>query len=126
MTRIAIIGAGAIGSVLGACLSQAGEDVTLIGRSEHVQAIEQNGLQIDGVSGSFAARVATAEKLAFQPDFAFLTVKTQDVLAALQANQAFLRGTPLVTFQNGVRSDEMAASLFPPEQIISVVVNISA
>jgi 2-dehydropantoate 2-reductase len=126
MTRIAILGAGAIGSVLGACLSQSGEDVTLVGRSEHIHAIEQNGLQIDGVSGSFVARVATAEKLYFRPDFAFLTVKTQDVLPALQANQEFLGDTPLVTFQNGVRSDEMAASLFPPEQIISAVVNISA
>ncbi len=126
MTRIAIIGAGAIGSVLGACLSQAGEEVTLIGRAEHLQAIEQNGLQIDGVPGSFVAKVATAEKLDFQPDFAFLTVKAQDVLTALQANKAFLSDTTLVTFQNGVRSDEMAASLFPPEQIISAVVNISA
>ncbi len=126
MTRIAIIGAGAIGSVVGACLSQSGEDVTLIGRAEHLQAIEQNGLQVDGVSGSFVARVVTAEKLDFQPDLAFLTVKTQDVLTALQENQAFLADTPLVTFQNGVRSDELVASLFPPEQIISAVVNISA
>src|SRR5512146_683473 len=126
MTRIAIIGAGAIGSILGACLSQSGEEVTLIGRGEHLPAIEQNGLHIDGVPGEFVARVATAEKLDFQPDFAFLTVKTQDVLTALQANQAFLDDTPLVTFQNGVRSDEIAASLFSPAQIISAVVNISA
>jgi 2-dehydropantoate 2-reductase len=126
MARIAIIGAGAIGSVLGAFLSRANEEVTLIGESKHVNAIHQNGLHIDGVSGSFIAKVATADALNFQPDFAFLTVKTQDVLAALQANKAFLTNTPLVTFQNGVRSDEMAATLLPREQIISAVVNISA
>lgn len=126
MTRIAIIGAGAIGSVLGAFLSRADEDVTLVGHSEHVNAIHQNGLHLDGVSGSFVARVATAEALNFQPDFVFLTVKTQDVLTALHTNKAFLTNTPLVTFQNGVRSDEMAATLLPREQIISAVVNISA
>src|SRR5512135_176988 len=126
MTRIAIIGAGAIGSVVGACLSHAGEEVTLIGRTEHLRAIEQNGLQMDGVPGSFVARVATAETLDFQPDFAFLTVKTQDVLTALLANKAFLADTPLVTFQNGVRSDEIAATLLLRTQIISAVVNISA
>lgn len=126
MTRIAIIGAGAIGSVLGAFLSRAGEDVTLIGRSEHMKVIDQNGLQVDGVSGSFTARVATAEVLDFQPDFAFLTVKTQDVPAALQANKVFLTDALLVTFQNGVRSDKMVASLLPRAQIISAVVNISA
>jgi 2-dehydropantoate 2-reductase len=48
------------------------------------------------------------------------------VLTALQANKLFLTNAPLVTFQNGVRSDEMATSLVPPTQIISTVVNISA
>ena len=126
MTRIAIIGAGAIGSVLGACLSRAGENVTLIGRSGHVSAIHQNGLQIDGALGSFTVQLSAAERLNFQPDLTFLTVKTQDVPAALEANQAFLGDAPLVTFQNGVRSDELAAGLIPKPQIISAVVNISA
>ncbi len=126
MTRIAIIGAGAIGSVLGAFLERAGEDVTLIGRSAQVNAIRQNGLRVDGALGSFTARVASVEALEFQPDLTFLTVKTQDVLAALQPNRARLADAPLVTFQNGVRSDELVATLLPGSQIISAVVNISA
>jgi 2-dehydropantoate 2-reductase len=126
MNRIAIIGAGAIGSVLGVCLSRAGEDVTLIGRSAHVSTIRQNGLQMDGALGSFTVQLPAAERLNFQPDLTFLTVKTQDVPTALQTNQAFLRAAPLVTFQNGVRSDELAAEIVPQPQIISAVVNISA
>ena len=59
-------------------------------------------------------------------DFAFLTVKTQDVQVAVQSNLSFLRDVPLVTFQNGVRSDEIVASLIPRDQIISAVVNTSA
>ena len=46
MTSIAIIGAGAIGSVLGALLCREGHEVTLIARSEHVHAIRQDGLFI--------------------------------------------------------------------------------
>jgi 2-dehydropantoate 2-reductase len=126
MTRIAIIGAGAIGSVVGAFLSRAGVDVTLIGRPEHVSAIRQSGLRVEGRAGAFSARIAAAEALEFKPDFAFLTVKTQDVLPALRANLKFLKDSPLVTFQNGVRSDGLVASLLPKSQIISVVVNISA
>ena len=126
MTRIAILGAGAIGSVLGACLSRTGEDVTLIGRAAHMNAIRHNGLQLDGALGSFTARVAAAEALNFRPDYAFLTVKTQDVSATLQANLSFLKDVPLVTFQNGVRSDELAAALLSKSQIMSAVVNISA
>ena len=41
--KIAVIGAGAIGSVIGGLLSKAGEDVTLIGRKPHVDAINANG-----------------------------------------------------------------------------------
>jgi 2-dehydropantoate 2-reductase len=126
MARIAIIGAGAIGSVLGAFLSRAGQDVTLIGRRMQVNAVRQNGLRVDGALGSFSLRLPAAEALDFRPDFAFLTVKTQDVLAALEANRGFLTDVPLVTFQNGVRSDELAAGLLPKSQILSTVVNISA
>ncbi len=126
MSRIAIIGAGAIGSVVGAFLQRAGEDITMIARPAHLEAMRANGLRVDGRSGSFTAEVRTAQKLDFAPDYAFLTVKTQDVLPALEANLRFLEDAPLVTFQNGVRSDEMAATLLPRTQIVSGVVNISA
>ncbi len=111
---------------MGAALARAGEDVTLIGRAAHLEAIGRDGLRVDGRTGSYVARVNTAEKLGFRPDYAFVTVKTQDVLPALEANRAHLQDAPLVTFQNGVRSDDTAASLLPREQIVSAVVNISA
>ena len=126
MTGIAIIGAGAIGSALGALLDRAGHEVTLIARPAQVEAIRREGLRVDGALGSFVVRPAAAEALDFRPDLAFLTVKTQDVLAALQANLAVLGAAPLVTFQNGVRSDELAATLLPPQQLVSAVVNIHA
>lgn len=126
MTRIAIIGAGAIGSALGASLSRAGEQVTLIARPAHVDAIRRHGLKLDGRSGSFTARVDAAEKQHFRPDYAFLTAKTQDVLPALNASLVSLKDVPVVTFQNGVRSDDLVASLLPRSQITSAVVSISA
>jgi 2-dehydropantoate 2-reductase len=126
MTRIAIIGAGAIGCALGALLRRAGQDVTLIGRPAQVAAIRRDGLHVDGALGSFTVAIPAAEALDFRPELAFLMVKTQDVLAAVQANLAFLTGVPLVTFQNGVRSDALVATLLPPHEIVSAVVNIHA
>jgi len=126
MTRIAIMGAGAIGSVLGALLHRAGRDVTLIGRAAHVGAIRRDGLRVDGALGSFTVPVAAEETLAFRPDLAFLTVKTQDALATVQDNRSLLAGVPLVTFQNGVRSDALVATVVPPQQLVSAVVNIHA
>jgi 2-dehydropantoate 2-reductase len=126
MARIAVIGAGAVGSTIGALLSRAGQDVFLIGRPKQVAAIRKHGLHIDGALGSFIVQVPVAEKLDFQPDLALLTVKTQDVVPAVQVSLPFLTDTPLVTLQNGLRSDDLVAGMVPPQQIVSAVVSIIA
>ncbi len=126
MKHIAIIGAGAIGGVLGALLQRAGYEVTLIGRPAQVQAIRRNGLRVEGCLGTFTVHPAAAEALESRPELVFLTVKAQDVVAALQANAAFLTGVPLVTCQNGIRGDELAATLLPRDQLISAVVMTGA
>jgi 2-dehydropantoate 2-reductase len=126
MARIAVIGAGAIGSTIGALLKRAGQDVSLIGRREQVAAILKGGLHIDGALGRFSVRVPVAEKLDFYPDLALLTVKTQDVVSAVQASLTFLKDTPLVTLQNGLRSDDLVAGILPSRQIVSAVVSIIA
>ena len=120
--RIAVIGAGAVGSALGALLHRAGQNIVLIARPAHAAAIRKEGLRVDGETGEFIAPVEAAETLNFRPDLALLTVKTQDVIAAVKANQAFLNGVPVVTFQNGVLSDELVASILSREQILSAVV----
>ena len=124
--RIAVIGAGAIGSSVGALLAHTGEDVTLIGRPAHVMAIRESGLRVDGYLGEFTPRVDAAESLEFSPDLALLAVKTQDVTSAVSINAAQLADVPIVTLQNGVRSDELVAQILPRSQIMSVVVVMSA
>jgi 2-dehydropantoate 2-reductase len=126
MSNIAIIGAGAVGSILGALLNRAGHQVTLIGRPNHVATIRNNGLKIDGVLGTFTAQIAAYERLDFRPDLALLAVKTQDVVSALQSNLDFLTDVPLLTLQNGIQSDELVASIIPAQQIISAVVMLNA
>ena len=124
--RIAVIGAGAVGSALGALLHRAGQNVVLVARPAHVAAIRRDGLQVDGVMGSFIASIEAAETLNFKPDLALLTVKAQDVVTVVKANQTFLNGVPVVTFQNGIHSDELVASILPREQILSAVVTMNA
>ena len=56
--RIGIIGAGAIGSVVGGLLTKAGRDVTLIDQwPEHVEAMRRQGLQLSGTCGDHVIRV---------------------------------------------------------------------
>ncbi|MCJ7545527.1 MAG: 2-dehydropantoate 2-reductase [Deltaproteobacteria bacterium] len=126
MARIAVIGAGAVGCTIGALLKRAGQDVTLIGRPEQVAAICSGGLQLDGALGRFSVQVPVAEQLDFRPDLALLTVKTQDVVPAVQASLSFLTDVPLVTLQNGLRSDDLVAGVLPRHQIVSAVATIIA
>jgi 2-dehydropantoate 2-reductase len=123
--KIAVIGAGAIGSVIGGLLSKAGEDVTLIGRKPHVDAINQNGLILEGESGETVIQVKAAENLGFKPDLALLTVKTQDVESSVRKAQLFLSGALVVTMQNGVQSDDIVAGILGKENIISSVVTFN-
>jgi 2-dehydropantoate 2-reductase len=123
--KIAVIGAGAIGSVIGGLLSKAGEDVTLIGRKTHIDAINQNGLVLEGPSGKTVIRVKAAANLDFKPDLALLTVKSQDVESSVKKVQPFLSGTLVVTMQNGVQSDDLVAGVLGKENIISSVVTFN-
>ena len=124
--RIAMLGAGAIGSAIGALLVRAGQDVTLIGRPDQVRAMQESGLHVDGSAGAFTLRVAVATALDFRPDLALLAVKTQDVEPAVREYHARLEGVPLVTLQNGIRSDAIVAGILPGDDLLSAVVVVTA
>jgi len=124
--RIAIIGAGAVGSVLGSLLWRAGEDVVLVGRAAHVAAIRAAGLNVEGVLGGFKATPSAEERLSTRPELGLLTVKTQDIVTALRENAAMLDGVPIVVLQNGLRGEELAATVVRAEQLVSAVVALHA
>lgn len=125
--RIAIIGAGAIGSYLGARLAQHGHEVIAQGRAEHVAAINANGLIVRALDGSaerVALRAVTAltEAPDFTPELILLTVKTQDVAEACAGLVSIAPAAPIVTFQNGLRADEIAGEVVGRARIVGGVV----
>jgi 2-dehydropantoate 2-reductase len=124
--KIAVIGAGAIGSLLGGLLARAGEDVTLVGRPAHVEAVNQSGLLIDGALGPMRVQVRAQQRLDFTPEVALLTAKTQAVATTAREVQPYAAGVPVVTVQNGVRSDELAAGVLGKENLLSSVVLFGA
>jgi 2-dehydropantoate 2-reductase len=124
--KIAVVGAGAIGSLIGGLLARAGEEVTLVGRRAHVQAVREHGLRIEGVLGALTIPVRAAETLDFRPDLGLLAVKTQDVERVCDQVQAYIQDAVIVTLQNGVRSDGMVATRVPKANIVSGVVMLNA
>ena len=121
-----VYGAGAIGSLLGARLSEAGASVQLVGREAQVNAIRANGLLVKGLEGSHVVRLPATTNLEGRPDVILLTVKSQDVQDACR--DIARRGTDatVVTMQNGVRSDGEAADILGRGRIVGCVLNISA
>jgi len=124
--KIAVLGAGAIGSLAAGYLKHAGEDVILVGHADAVSAISKNGLVISGARGDFNIRIAASEALLEKPDLAILTVKTQDIEEILRANADFLGNSLILTTQNGIQADAIASRLILKENIISSIVMFAA
>lgn len=124
--KIAVIGAGAIGSLIAGYLKLKGQNVFLVGRNDSVRAIEANGIEISGVRGNFKIEIDASTKLNHKPDLVILTTKTQDIDTALRDNFEFLGEATILTTQNGIRADEIAAGYVPQRNIISSIVMFGA
>jgi len=115
--RIGIIGAGAIGSVVGGLLTKAGRDVTLIDQwPEHVEAMRRQGLQLSGTCGDHVIRVKAIHvhelQSVTQPfDAAFVAVKSYDTEWATALVLPYLAPPDgvVVDFQNGINDERLAA-----------------
>jgi 2-dehydropantoate 2-reductase len=128
--RIAIVGAGAIGCYLGARLAGQGHDILLQGKPEQVEAIRAGGLTVrslDGHEERAPLRITAdlRDEPTFAPEAILLTVKTQDVASACAPLADYAPQAPVVTLQNGVRADEIAAQAVGRGRIVGGVVMLA-
>ncbi len=103
--RICIYGAGAIGGYLGAQLALAGEDVTLIARGPHLEAMQSNGLKlrIGGEERVARPRCTSDPAEAGEQDYVIITLKAHSVPGIVDAMQPLLGpDTAVVSAVNGV------------------------
>jgi 2-dehydropantoate 2-reductase len=115
--RWIVVGAGAVGGVVGGLLADAGEDVTLIARGRHLDAMRSNGLRvrtpaIDAVVRCHMAG-AVGEVSIDAGDVVLLAVKSQDSEGALRELSAGAdAGATIVCLQNGLENERLAARRF--------------
>ena len=106
--RFCILGSGGLGSVIGGYLAKAGEDVTLIGRPAHMEAIRDNGLKISGCRGDFLIKenlttVTAPDDAEGEFDYLILLVKGKDTATALgEADRLKERVKVVLSLQNGI------------------------
>lgn len=103
--RVAVLGAGAVGSYFGGMLARSGVNVSLIARAAHVEAIRRNGLFLDTVTFQENVSVAATTDVAAArgADFVLFCVKTVDTEDASRLLAPHLTpSATVVSIQNGV------------------------
>ncbi len=126
--KFLIFGAGAIGSAIGSKLSLAGHQVHLLGRKDHISAIEKNGLDIDGIWGKYNVRNFY---LHIEPprnsfyDAVFITVKTFSTEEAGKIiSQSNIKAKIFISAQNGLGNYEILSYYIKPVACARIIFGV--
>jgi 2-dehydropantoate 2-reductase len=124
--KVVVLGAGGWGALVGAYLARVGADVTLLFRRQaHVDAIRQNGLQIEGQQAWVAQVNATTNPADLQQaDLLIVAVKNQDTQAALES-VAHMQVRAVASVQNGLGHGEIFRRYYPHQEILRMVSRVS-
>lgn len=117
--QIIVLGAGAIGSLYGAKLAEE-NNVTLVGRAEHVRSIQEKGLEIEGLESRIVrVRAVTRLEHVEPATLILLTTKVPATASALEPIAGLIRDdTTLVVLQNGLNAQEIARQILPAHAVI--------
>ena len=122
--RIAIYGAGSLGTILGAYISKAGVEIELINRNKaHIEALQTNGAHITGTVEFNQPVVAyTPDQMSGEYDVIFLMTKQQYNAEVVTMLKDYLAADGvLVTFQNGL-PEVLIADILGEERVLGCTV----
>jgi 2-dehydropantoate 2-reductase len=130
--RVAVLGAGAVGSYFGGLLARSGLPVTLIGRTPHVDAIVREGLLLERSAGRERIRAEAATEVSSARGaaivlFAVKATATEDAASTLAPHLS--PDTIVVSLQNGVDNAEKmrsAAGIDPVTASVYVAARMEA
>ena len=125
--RIFVLGSGAVGSTYGALLSKK-EDVTLIGRKAHVDAINSNGLFLYGeFEGKYDVKADTEIREIPSKSLVILSTKVTGSKKAIRGIRHLVKKDTIVLLvQNGVGIQEIVKKILPDHEVIRAVVTLGA
>jgi len=114
--KIAFMGSGGVGGLIGARLAQAGCDVSFIARGAHLAAMREHGLKLESPVGNVHlpnVRVTDDPGSLGPVDIVVIAVKLWDTGAAARAIAPLIGpDTGVLSLQNGVRKDEILRPIF--------------
>jgi len=121
--KIAVVGAGAMGSLFGGLLAESGADVWLLDIwTEHVKAVNENGLNIEreGKFRSVSVKATTDPNRIEISDLAIIFVKSTNTSQAAKTAKFLMDDSSLIlTLQNGMGNADTIAEVIEPTRIIA-------
>ena len=126
--RIAILGAGAVGGMLGVLLADAGHAVTVLATDRTSTAINAAGLTLrSGRYGDRHAWVPARPWLTAPVDLLFVTVKAPDLLSALaRVPPALVSGATVVPLLNGIDHVPLLRAVFGDAAVTPMTIGVEA
>lgn len=128
LLSVAVMGAGSVGCYFGALLAQAGHSVTLIGRSAHVQLIQQQGLRLQTATEELLIPIcaSTSADAVKGADVVLFCVKSTDTqTAAAQIKPHLEPHTLVLSLQNGVDNDQRLRQVLGSQPVAAAVVYVA-
>jgi len=106
--KVCVVGAGSIGSLFAAHLATVTDVLVLTRRTEHAQALNEQGLRVSG-RHDFTARVTAAADARDLPDFdlGIVATKTTGVEQAAESLGGRFPEATVMTVQNGLGAEEI-------------------
>ncbi len=125
---VGTIGAGAVGTVLSACLAQSGAKVYVVDLPERIAQIAASGLQVKGVGLEINQPVATVDSIGslaeIDADYILIATKAY-VLKAILPEVAQVAGEKclVISAENGIGTEDEIARHVAPRNAARMVVN---
>jgi 2-dehydropantoate 2-reductase len=128
--RIAIMGAGGVGSYFGARLAGSGEDVTFIARGQHLTALRERGMSVKSPHGDLRLETVAATddpNTVGHVDVVLLTVKLYDLYNACTVIAPMVGPTTMIVpVQNGVSAVDIICSRFDHRHVVGGLVFVAS
>jgi 2-dehydropantoate 2-reductase len=123
--KFAILGAGALGTILGAHLSRAGHEVVMIARGERARVLQRQGLVLNGLS-DIKARAVVIDDPKKLIDTGTLIVATKAIDSAQSLDSLkHVRLDTAFSVQNGVLKNELLAGVFGFSRVLGAMADFS-
>lgn len=128
--KITVLGAGAMGSLFGGLLAEAGYQVELIDvNPDHIARVREQGLLLDTDSGQKLVKlpICRPEEATPDPDWLIVFTKTLHTISALESTRQLIGDeTRVLTLQNGLGNAEKIAGFIPLSRVAIGITTVPA